>query len=201
MRVRSLMNLGVAGAAVPDGLAATGCPVPAAADAVPDTVPDGDGRLAGTATALVTPDDRAAERGGRVAVGLKFGSEAAAATFSADVFMAEAKASVSSQVGGREAIGAAGCGVGWGAGVTAAGVAGRDAEACFSNISTSSGPGGVGAWINAGSGSGGRPSSESKNFFGPREAGGAASGRVSHGCDTAKAIASRQTTARRRHRG
>jgi hypothetical protein len=37
--------------------------------------------------------------------------------------------------------------------------------------------------------------------LGPREAGGAASGSVSHGCATAKAIASRQTTARRRRRG
>jgi hypothetical protein len=52
-----------------------------------------------------------------VDAGLKFGSEAAAATFSADVFMAEAKATVSSQVGGRDAIWAAGCGIGWDSGL------------------------------------------------------------------------------------
>ena len=142
-----------------------------------------------------------ADLGGRAGVGLKSGLDAAEATFSAVDFSAEAKATVSSQVGGRDAIWAAGCGLGCRDGFAASGAAGRNAAACFSSFSTSSGPGGVGAWINAGSGSGGRPSSESKNFLGPREAGGAASGSVSHGCATAKAIASRQTTARRRRRG
>jgi hypothetical protein len=55
--------------------------------------------------------------------------------------------------------------------------------------------------MNAGSGSAWRPSSESKNFRGdPRGIGGAASGSGSQGCATAKAIASPQTTVRRRSR-
>ena len=71
---------------------------------------DSEGRLAGTATELVAADDRAAVRGGRVAVDLKAGSAAAAATFSAETFKDEANAIVSSHVGGRVTGGGAGAG-------------------------------------------------------------------------------------------
>jgi hypothetical protein len=74
---------------------------------------------------LVAEDDRAAVRGGRAAVGLKVGSAAAEATFSALAFRDEAKATVSSQVGGRVTTAAAGGVVGFAAG----GAAGRAAAA------------------------------------------------------------------------
>jgi len=189
MRARSLANLGVAGAAAPDGTASLCEPA----------LPDSGGRLGGTATAFVAADDRAAVRGGRASAGLKEGSAASAATFSAATFSDEANATVSSQVGGRVTIGGAGGGATFAsgtlaglaaAGLAAAGLAAADRR---SRSSTSSGPGGVGAGMNAGSGPDCRPSSVSKNFLGvARGAGGAASGNDSHGCATAKAIASAQ---------
>jgi hypothetical protein len=193
MRARSFVNLGVAGAAIPDGFAVACRPM------LP-VLPDAAGFLVGTAIELVDAEDRAAVRGGRATVGLNSGSAAAAATFSAVTFNDEANATVSSQVGGRVTSGAAGGGVGLTPGVLATGVlAGRAAAALCSSILTSSGPGGVGAGMNAGSGSACRPSSELKNFRGaPRGIGGAASGSGSQGCATAKAIASPQTTVRRR---
>ena len=195
MRARSFVNLGVAGAAIPDGFAVACRPM------LP-VLPDAAGFLVGTAIELVADDDRAAVRGGRATVGLKAGSAAAAATFSAETFNDEANATVSFQVGGRVTCGAAGGGVGLATGGPATGaLAGRAAAARCSRILTSSGPGGVGAGMNAGSGSACRPSSESKNFRGvPRGLGGAASGSGSQGCATAKAIANPQTTVRRRSR-
>ena len=190
MRARSFVNLGVAGAAIPDGFAVACRPM------LP-VLPDVAGFLVGTAIELVDADDRAAVRGGRATVGLKAGSAAAAATFSAETFNDEANATVSFQVGGRVTCGATGGGVGLATG----GLAGRAAAARCSSTLTSSGPGGVGAGMNAGSGSACRPSSEPKNFRGvPRGIGGAASGSGSQGCAIAKAIANTQTTVRRRSR-
>ena len=94
MRARSFVNLGVAGAAIPDGFAVACRPM------LP-VLPDAAGFLVGTAIELVADDDRAAVRGGRATVGLKAGSAAAAATFSAETFNDEANATVSFQVGGR----------------------------------------------------------------------------------------------------
>ena len=193
MRALSFVNLGVAGAAIPDGFAVACRPM------LP-VLPEVAGFLVGTAIELVDADDRAAVRGGRATVGLKAGSAAAAATFSAVNFNDEANATVSFQVGARVTSGAAGGGVGLTpGGLATGGLAGRAAAARCSRILTSSGPGGVGAGMNAGSGSAWRPSSESKNFRGaPRGIGGAASGSGSQGCATAKAIANPQTTVRRR---
>jgi hypothetical protein len=122
-------------------------------------------------------------------------------------FNDEANATVSFQVGGRVTSGAAGGGVGLTPGELATGelatggLAGRAAAARCSSILTSSGPGGVGAGMNAGSGSACRPSSESKNLRGvPRGVGGAASGSDSQGCATAQARANAQTIDRRRRR-
>jgi len=147
MRALSFVNLGVAGAAIPDGFAVACRPIlPVLADAA--------GFLVGTAIELVDADDRAAVRGGRTAVGLNSGSAAAAATFSAVTFNDEANATVSSQVGGWVTFGTAGGGVGLTAGgLATGGLAGRAAAARCSRILTSSGPGGVGAGMNAGSGS------------------------------------------------
>ena len=81
-------------------------------------------------------------------------------------------------------------------------VPGRAAIASRSSSGTASGPGGVGAAMNVGSGPAGRPSSDSKNFLGPpgRGAGGAA-----HGSDWLTAAsphtaATRQCRARRADR-
>ena len=144
MRALSFVNLGVAGAAIPDGFAVACRPILA----------DAAGFLDGTAIELVAEDDLAAVRGGRAAVGLNAGSAAAAATFSAVTFNDDANATVSFQVGGRVTLGAAGGGVSLTpGGLATGGLAGRSAAARCSSILTSSGPGGVGAGMNAGSGS------------------------------------------------
>ncbi len=192
MRARSFVKRGVAGAAAAVAVAAAGLAT-VGRPGLPDCV----GRLGGTAIDVVADEALAAVRGGRSAATLNAGSAAEVTTFSAATFRAEAKATVSSQVGARLTTGGgvggvAVLGAAW-AVVRAA--AGRAAAACRANACSSSGPGGVGAGINAGSGPGGRPRSDSKNFRGvPRGTGGAASGGESHGCDTARAIATMQTT-------
>lgn len=125
MRTLNLLKRDVAGAAWPDGFAAAGGLL--ATDGLPGFTPgfvagvatdlllgaatglatEFTGRLGETAIESVTVDGRAAVRGGRSAVGLKAGSVAAAATFSAVVFSDEANATVSSHVGGRVTTGAA----------------------------------------------------------------------------------------------
>ena len=124
MRTLSLANRDVAGAAWPDGFAVAGglLATDVSSGFVPGFMPglvtglvtglatELTGRFGGTAIESVTADGRAAVRGGRLAVGLKAGAVAAAATFSAVVFSDEAKATVSSHVGGRVTTGVAdGC--------------------------------------------------------------------------------------------
>jgi hypothetical protein len=132
MRTLNLLNRDVAGAAWPDGFAAAGglLATDVLAGAMPGFTPGFmagvatdlavgaatglasafTGRFGDTASESVTADGRAAVRGGRLAVGLKAGSVAAAATFSAVVFSDAANATVSSHVGGRVTTGAAdGC--------------------------------------------------------------------------------------------
>jgi hypothetical protein len=155
---------------------------------------------------------------------------AAAATFSAVVFSDEAKATVSSHVGGRVTTGAADgcpgnccpdaccpgacCPDAWpdfaGIEISCAEVGAADvrdaagglaAAACRSSSLISSGPGGVGASMKAGSGSGGRPINESKNLRGPlRGLGGADHEGDSQPCVTARASPMRQVRSQRRRR-
>lgn len=125
MRTLNLLNRDVAGAACPDGFAAAGGLL--ATDVLAGFMPgfmsgfmpgsvvgfvialgtEVAGRFGGRAIEAVLVAGRAAIRGGRSAVGLKAGSVAADATFSAVVFSDEAKATVSSHVGGRVTTGAA----------------------------------------------------------------------------------------------
>ena len=121
MRTLSLANRDVAGAAWPDGFAvasgllATDVPSGFVPGFMPGVVvgfvialgTEVAGRFGGRAIEAVLVAGRAAIRGGRSAVGLKAGSVAADATFSAVVFSDEAKATVSSHVGGRVTTGAA----------------------------------------------------------------------------------------------